>query len=77
MIDYGQIGSHQKVKEDKEYSWPCEPEPRRTIEIDTDDILVRERKGSFRKVSGICCFNIKIPEEDIIEVEEDTRHFYM
>ena len=68
--DLGAAGDYCKVKKDKIYPWPCKSEPDRTLPIFDDDILTRSSPGVFTKHTGICCLNILIPEEDIIDESE-------
>lgn len=75
--DMGEVGDYQRVREDKVYPWPCEPQPNRTIQLFNDDILTRSKDGTFVKHTGICCAGIVIPESDIIEVKGDKRHLYI
>ena len=55
-----------RVKEDKEYSWPCKSDPTRTIEIYTDDVLTKQDNGKYQTHTGLGCLNIIIPDEDVI-----------
>tara|TARA_R110000824_G_scaffold12226_5_gene53512 strand:- start:6297 stop:6533 length:237 start_codon:yes stop_codon:yes gene_type:complete len=62
-----------RVKEDKEYPWPCASDPNRTIELFDDDVLTKDlENGTYMKHTGIGCFNIVIPDEDIEQIEGDT-----
>ena len=60
------INRYYTVKEGKVYPWPCGSHPDRTIELFDDDILTKGENGTFTKQTGICCLNIKIPEEDVV-----------
>lgn len=73
----GKLTNYQRVKQNKSYSWPCIKNKNRTIQLFTDDVLRRTAPGVFAKITGICCVNILIPEEDIIEVTNDKRHLIM
>jgi len=53
----------------KEYRWPCLPEPSRKITIFSDDVLTRQKDGTFMKATGIGCLGILIPEEDLMHHE--------
>lgn len=77
MEDLGEVKNYQKVKEDKEYPWPCKDRPNRTLKIFSDDVLHRTNPGVFSKVTGIGCSNILIPEEDIIEAKGNGRHLFL
>jgi len=52
----------------KTYPWPCEIDPKRTITITTDDLFTKTHDGTIIKHTGIGCFGIKIPNEDLIEI---------
>jgi hypothetical protein len=63
-----------RVRETREYPWPWKDDPTRTIQIfgtDTDypDVLTVNAPanggGGYMKHTGICCFGIQIPEEDL------------
>lgn len=77
MKDLGKIGKYQRVKKSKEYPWPWGGQLDRTIMIYDDDILRRSEKGIFTKITGLCCLNIHIPEEDIIEAVDNEKHLIM
>lgn len=77
MRDLGKIGKYQRVKKSKEYPWPCESLPDRTIMIYDDDILRRSEKGIFTKITGLCCLDIHIPEKDIVEEVDNKKHLVM
>jgi hypothetical protein len=72
--DLGPVGKYLKVKENKKYPWPYDGNPNRTIKLFTDDVLTKGPEGKYTKHTGICCCNIIIPEEDLIEVNNDKRH---
>lgn len=61
------------VKEGKEYPWPTEKDPNRTIEIFDDDVLTKEENGKYMKHTGLCCFNIVIPDEDTVAFDGDCN----
>lgn len=58
-----------KIKPDndgEEYPWPCKAHPDRMIELSDDDILTKQLDGGgYTKHTGLCCINIKIPEEHL------------
>tara|TARA_Y100000310_G_C20617244_1_gene781291 strand:- start:82 stop:528 length:447 start_codon:yes stop_codon:yes gene_type:complete len=47
------------------YSWPCESDLTRTIEIFGSDILSKNSDGTYFKHTGVGCFGIEIPDEDL------------
>ncbi len=55
-----------RIKEEKkEYPWG-----RFTIVIFSSDVLTRQADGHYMKHTGVGCFGIQIPDEDIILFEE-------
>jgi hypothetical protein len=59
------IDGYYRIKKDKdEYHWPCEIDKNRTITIFKEDVLSKGEKG-FIKHTGLCCFGIQIPDEDL------------
>ena len=52
----------------KTYPWPCEIDPKRTITITTDDLFTKTHDGTIIKHTGVGCFGIKIPNEDLVEI---------
>ena len=52
----------------KEYSWPCEDEPDRKITVTTDDLFSKLKDGTVIKHTGVGCYGIIIPDEDLIEI---------
>ena len=80
-IEYGQpkagadmmiLRTHYKVKEAKVYPWPCSRTPDRTIEIFPDDVLTG-KNGCYTKHTGLCCFNIRIPDADVVLVKKPIK----
>lgn len=59
----------------REYPWPCERDPARTIAIFDDDILTKVapdapppmEPGTMMKHTGLGCFGIRIPDEHMDE----------
>ena len=65
------IDGYYKIKhKEKEYPWPCKSEPDRKIMIYDDDVLTSSDGKSYFKHTGLGCFGIEIPEEDIIFYDE-------
>jgi len=65
MIHPYELNGAFHVKADSKYPWPCKPEPNRTINIYTDDVLTRGEDG-WTKHTGLCCVGIQIPETDVV-----------
>ena len=61
-----QLDGSYRVKKEKRYRWPCDPEPDRTTVIFPLDILSRESDGIYTKQSGIYMSGILIPDSDVI-----------
>ncbi len=67
------ISKHKKtmyqIKEGpKTYPWPCEVEPNRTIIITNDDLFSKTKDGTIIKHTGVGCYGIIIPDEDLTEI---------
>jgi hypothetical protein len=63
-----------KIKpKEKEYPWPCESDVGRMITIFDDDVLTHQEGNSYMKHTGIGCFGIIIPEEDLVEQSEPAH----
>ncbi len=54
----------------KTYPWPCEVDPNRTITITTDDLFSKTHDGTIIKHTGVGCYGIHIPDEDLEEIFE-------
>lgn len=58
-----------RVKKDGVYPWPTlkcvPPEPDRTIELFTDDVLTKGADGTYTVHTGICCFNIVLKDDEV------------
>ena len=52
----------------QEYPWPCEVEPNRTVIITTDDLFSKTKDGTVIKHTGVGCYGIVIPDEDLVEI---------
>ena len=52
----------------KTYSWPCEVEQNRTITVTTDDLFSKTEDGTVIKHTGVGCYGIEIPDEDLEEI---------
>ena len=52
----------------KTYPWPCEIEPDRTITVTTDDLFSKTKDGTVIKHTGVGCYGIKIPGNDLMEI---------
>ncbi len=66
-------GWYKINQEEKEYPWPCVSEPGRKITIYGDDVLTKYPSGGYMKHTGLGCFGIKIPDEDLIYQENDAN----
>lgn len=73
MVWINELKKHWRVKERKTYPWPCAPEPRRTIELFPEDILSKCPDGTVTKQSGLCMTNIRVPDGDLIEINEPLK----
>jgi hypothetical protein len=73
MYDF-KIDGYCKIKhEKKEYPWPCKSEPERLITIYGDDILTSSDGKTYMKHTGLGCFGIEIPKEDVIFCNDVAR----
>ena len=60
-----------RVKVSKRYPWPWKNDPDRTLEIfgadkpEITDVLTKSEDGTYMKHTGVCCFGIAIPDEDV------------
>jgi hypothetical protein len=77
MKDIGVVGRYYRVKKDGEYPWPWGGDSTRTIHIYTDDVLGKSSDGIYTKITGMCCTGIHIPDENIVEEEDNKRHLYL
>jgi len=70
-MSYGfYISDWYSIKDEKkEYPWPCIGELDRKITIHSDDVLTHEEGNSYMKHTGLGCFGIIVPEEDLIHHE--------
>jgi hypothetical protein len=74
MYQFKISGPWWKIKHPKkDYPWPCEGNTKRTITIFDDDILNKTAPNTYTKVTGLCCCNIKIPDEDTVEMNEEKN----
>ena len=64
---------YYKVKQDESYPWSCESDPNRKMDLFTDDVLQKNENGTYTKLTGICCCNIVIPENDIEPIEKEIK----
>lgn len=62
-----------RVKEDKEYPWPCAAEPKRTHKLFTSDVLTRNKGGTYMKHTGLGTFGHVIPTEDVEPIAGDVH----
>ena len=57
---------HKQIKyKRKEYPWPCAGEPGRKIMLFDDDILLKNKKGTYDCLTGIYKIGIQIPDKDV------------
>lgn len=54
----------------KTYPWPCKIDPDRTITVTTDDLFSKTKDGTIIKHTGVGCYGIFIPDEDLVELYE-------
>jgi hypothetical protein len=74
--DFKVDGWYKLKHEEKECAWPCDSDPNRTIKIYSDDVLTKSKDGTFMKQTGLGCFGIVIPNEDV-ELQEKTAKLRM
>lgn len=68
------ISSWYKIKHEKrQYPWPCESDRNRLITIRNDDVLTKSKDGTFMKHTGLGCFGITIPDDDLIKQDESIN----
>ena len=67
------LEGHYTVKEKRTYPWPCQPDPARTLELWPGDVLTKHPNGTVTKHNGLCMMNIRVPEADLVAVEEPTQ----
>ena len=63
---------YYKVKQDKVYPWPCSLDKNRTLEIFTDDVLSRQKDGTYVCHTGIMKVDIHIPDDDVELIKTPT-----
>jgi hypothetical protein len=77
-----ELNNYYKIKcvdgeEKKEYPWPCKDNPKRTVDIYNDDILVinSEENGicSVIKHTGLAAIGILIPKDDLKEYHDTIQ----
>ena len=58
-----------RVKTQGRYPWPAmnatPPEPNRTIELFTDDVLTKGTDGTYMKHTGLGCFGIALHDDEV------------
>lgn len=54
----------------KTFSWPCDNDPDRRITVSTDDLFSKTKDGTVIKHTGVGCYGILIPDEELEEVYE-------
>jgi hypothetical protein len=67
------IPRHKKkmyqIKSDStSYPWPCEDDATRTITVTKDDLFSKLKDGTVIKHTGVGCYGLLIPEEDLVEI---------
>lgn len=70
--DY-ELNKHYRVREQKEYPWPCKPDPKRMVELYPFDVLTKHPNGTVTKHTGLCMTGIIVPDSDLEEIAEPTR----
>jgi hypothetical protein len=61
--------AYYTVKEPKKYPWPCEPDPKREIDLYPGDVLMKNPNGTINKHNGLFMMNIHVPESDLVAIE--------
>jgi hypothetical protein len=59
------------VKKEGVYPWPSATDESRTIRVYPDDVLCLDSNGTYNKQSGVCCLNIRVPEEALTHHTEE------
>lgn len=56
-----------RVRAEGRYPWPCESEPKRTIELFADDVLTRMpgTRDHYMKHTGLGCFGIVLRPDQV------------
>lgn len=70
MAWINELKKHYRVRERKTYPWPCDPLPMRTTDIFPFDVLTKHPNGTVTKHNGLCMTNIRVPYEDLVEIDE-------
>jgi hypothetical protein len=67
------ITNYYKVKKEGIYPRPIPANPDETLQLFTDDILTKNRNGTYTCHTGVCMLGIKL-KEDEVELIKETAH---
>jgi hypothetical protein len=67
------IKRYYKVKAEKEYPWPCKVDQERTLKIYPDDVLTKDKNGTYMKHTGLGTFGHIIPDEDVEKIDKEAH----
>jgi len=56
----------------KDYPWPCQSEPNRTIKLYAEDLFTKQDDGTYFKQTGLGCLGIVIPDDDLEYIEDSV-----
>lgn len=72
MKDMGKIGWHYRVKKDGVYPAPCQPQPDRTYQLFTRDVLTKNPKdGTYRVHTGLSIGGIVLKDDEVEYVHSE------
>lgn len=66
-------GSSVNPKADGEYPWPCKDLPNRTLELVSDDILLRMKDGTYQLMTGPGCMGIVLKDDQVNVIERELK----
>ena len=64
------ITLYRITKESATYPWPSDNDPKRTITVTNNDLFSITNDGTVVKHTGVGCFGIIIPKEDLEQIFE-------
>lgn len=60
-----------RVKRDGIYPWPCKPEPNRTMQLFTSDVLTKQPDGRYMKHTGLGTFGHVLKDDEVEPIGKD------